>query len=70
MESTNRLIDVYITINAPTDRGKLSQIIIMLQGLMGMKFSEKADPIAQDPAILEFLSFSYTADFGKSLKTI
>ena len=51
------------------DRGKLFKIIKMLYGLMGLQFSEEAEPMGADPAVLEYFIFSFTADFGRSSKT-
>lgn len=51
--------------NTPTDRGNLFKIIKMLYGLMGLPFSEEAEPMDADPAVLEYFIFSFTADFGE-----
>ena len=53
METVNRLTDVLVTMNTPADRGKLFKIIKMLYGLMGLPFSEEAEPMDADPAVLE-----------------
>ena len=45
METINRLTNVLVTMNNPTDRGKLFKIIKLLYGLMGLPFSEEAEPI-------------------------
>ena len=45
METVNRLTDVLVTMNTPADRGKLFKIIKMLYGLMGLPFSEEAEPM-------------------------
>lgn len=50
------------------DRGKLFKIIKMLYGLMGLQFSEEAEPMDADPAVLEYFIFSFTADFGEIIK--
>lgn len=50
METVNRLTDVLVTMNTPADRGKLFKIIKMLYGLMGLPFSEEAEPMDADPA--------------------
>lgn len=68
METINRLTDVLVTMNTPADRGKLFKIIKMLYGLLGMQFSEEADPMDQDPAVLEYFIFSFTADFGEVIR--
>ena len=44
METINRLTNVLVTMNNPTDRGKLFKIIKLLYGLMGLPFSEEAEP--------------------------
>ena len=41
-ETVNRLTDILVTMNTPTDRGKLFKLIKMLYGLMGLQFSEEA----------------------------
>lgn len=68
METINRLTDVLVTMNTPTDRGKLFKIIKMLYGLMGLQFSEEAEPMDADPAVLEYFIFSFTADFGEIIQ--
>jgi len=68
METVNRLTDILITMNTPTDRGKLFKIIKMLYGLMGLPFLEEAEPMDADPAVLEYFIFSFTADFGEIIK--
>lgn len=68
METINRLTDVLVTMNTPADRGKLFKIIKMLYGLLGLQFSEEADPMDQDPAVLEYFIFSFTADFGEVIR--
>ena len=65
METVNRLT---VTMNTPTDRGKLFKIIKMLYGLMGLPFSEEAEPMDADPAVLEYFIFSFTADFGEVIQ--
>lgn len=56
------------TINTPAAREKLFKIIKMLYGLMGLKFSEEAEPMDSDPDVLEYFIFSLTADFGEIIK--
>lgn len=50
-----------VTMNTPADRGKL-------YGLMGLQFSEEAEPMDADPAVLDYFLFSFTADFGEIIK--
>ena len=68
METINRLTDILVSMNTPTDRGKLFKIIKMLYGLMGLQFSEEAEPMGDDPDVLEYFIFSFTADFGEIIK--
>ena len=68
METVNRLTDILVTMNTPADRGKLFKIIKMLYGLMGLQFSEEAEPMDADPAALDYFIFSFTADFGEIIK--
>lgn len=68
METINRLTDILVSMNTPTDRGKLFKIIKMLYGLMGLQFSEEAEPMGADPDVLEYFIFSFTADFGEIIK--
>ena len=35
---------------------------------MGLQFSEEAEPMGADPAVLEYFIFSFTADFGEIIK--
>ena len=70
METVNRLTDVLVTMNTPADRGKLFKIIKMLYGLMGFPFSEEAEPMDADPAVLEYFIFSFTADFGEVIQDL
>ena len=70
METVNRLTDVLVTMNTPADRGKLFKIIKMLYGLMGLPFSEEAEPMDADPAVLEYFIFSFTADFGEVIQDL
>ena len=46
METINRLTDILVSMNTPADRGKLFKIIKMLYGLMGLQFSEEAEPMS------------------------
>ena len=68
MDTINRLTDTLVTMNTPADRGKLFKIIKMLYGLMGLQFSEEAEPMDADPAVLEYFIFSFTAGFGGIIK--
>ena len=68
METINRLTDILVTMNTPADRGKLFKIIKLLYGLVGLQFSDEAEPMDADPAVLEYFIFSFTADFGEIIK--
>lgn len=68
METINRFTDILVSMNTPADRGKLFKIIKMLYGLMGLQFSEEAEPMDADPEVLEHFIFSFTADFGEIIK--
>ena len=70
METVNRLTDILVTMNIPADREKLFKILKMLYGLMGLPFSEEAEPMGADPAVLEYFLFSFTADFGEVIQDI
>ena len=70
METINRLTDILVSMNTPADRGKLFKIIKMLYGLMGLPFSEEAEPMDADPAVLEYFIFSFTADFGEVMQDL
>lgn len=70
METINRLTDVLVTMNTPADREKLFKIIKLLYGLMGLRFSEEAEPMDTDPDVLEYFIFSFTADFGEVMQDI
>ena len=65
METINRLTDVLVSMNTPADRGKLFKI---LYGLMGLPFSDEAEPMDAAPDVLEYFIFSFTADFGEIIK--
>ena len=58
------------TMNNPTDRGKLFKIIKLLYGLMGLPFSEEAEPMDADPDVLEYFIFSFMADFGEAMQDL
>lgn len=70
METVNRLTDILVTMNTPADRGKLFKIIKLLYGLMGLHFSEEAEPMGADPDVLEYFIFSFTADFGEIMQDL
>ena len=70
METVNRLTNVLVTMNTPADREKLFKIIKLLYGLMGLRFSEEAEPMDADPDVLEYFIFSFTADFGEVMQDI
>ena len=63
-------IAVLVTMNNPTDRGKLFKIIKLLYGLMGLPFSEEAEPMDADPDVLEYFIFSFMADFGEVMQEL
>ena len=66
METINRLTDVLVTMNTPADRGKLFKIIKMLYGLMGLPFSEEAEPMDADPARFGILHFFFHGRLWRS----
>ena len=68
METVNRLTDILVTMNTPADRGKLFKIIKLLYGLMGLPFSEEAEPMDADPDVLDYFILSFTADFGELIQ--
>ncbi|UWD49908.1 hypothetical protein NYR90_06620 [Clostridioides difficile] len=70
METVNRLTDILVTMNTPAGRGKLFKIIKMLYGLMGLPFSEEAEPMDADLAVLEYFIFFFTADFGEVMQDL
>ena len=57
METINRLTDILVSMNTPAD-------------LMGLPFSEEAEPMDADPAVLEYFIFSFTADFGEVMQDL
>ena len=67
-ETINRLTVNFVSMNTPTDCGKLFKIIKALYGLIGLQFSAEAEPMGADPAVLEYFIFSFTADFGEIIK--
>ena len=70
METINRLTDVLVSMNTPADRGKLFKIIKMLYGLMGLPFSEEAEPMDAAPTYWNTSSFPLRQILAKSSKTI
>lgn len=70
METINRLTDILVTMNTPTDGAKLFRIVKMLYGLMGLPFSEEAEPMEHDPDALYYFLFSFTADFGEVIQEL
>ena len=68
METINRLTNVLVTMNNPTDRGKLFKIIKLLYGLMGLPFSEEADLWTQTPTFWNTSSFLSWQTLEKSCK--
>ena len=70
METVNRLTDVLVTMNTAAQREKLFKIHTLLYGLMGLRFSDEAEPMAADPDVLECFIFSFTADVGEVMQDI
>ena len=66
METINRLTDVLVSMNTPADRGKLFKIIKMLYGLMGLPFSEEAEPMDAAPDVLEYFILRKAERFFQS----
>ena len=46
------------------------KIIKLLYGLMGLPFSEEAEPMDADPDVLEYFIFSFMADFGEVMQEL
>ena len=67
-DTLNRLTEVLVSMNTPTDRGKLFKIIHMLYGLMGLQFSDEAAYIPTHRDALEYFLFSFILDFGEIIK--
>ena len=61
METINRLTDVLVS---------MFKIIKLLYGLMGLPFSEEAEPMDADPDVLEYFIFSFMADFGEVMQEL
>jgi hypothetical protein len=68
METINRITEVLVSMNTPTDRGKLFKIIQMMYGLMGLQFLDEAAHIPTHHAALEYFIFTFIADFGEIIK--
>jgi hypothetical protein len=68
METINRLTEIFVSMNTPTDRGKLFKIIQALYGLMGLQFSDEAAYISIHKSALEYFIFSFILDFGEIIK--
>jgi hypothetical protein len=67
-DTINRLTEVFVSMNTPTDRGKLFKIIQMLYGLMGLQFSDETAYIPTHKAALEYFVYSFILDFGEIIK--
>ncbi len=65
MEIINRLTDILISMNTPTDREKLFRIIQILYGLLGLQFSEEAAIMTAQQDTLDYFLFSFIVDFGE-----
>ena len=70
METMNRLTEILVSMNTPTDWGKLFKILKMLYGLMGLYFSREAEPMDTDPDALDYFLFSFTASFGEIIQDL
>lgn len=68
MDTINRLTDILVTMNTPTDNGKLFKIVQMLYGLMGLQFPDEAALMSSDQQALEYFLFSFILDFGEVIK--
>ena len=64
METVNRLTDVLVTMNTPADRGKLFKIIKMLYGLMGLPFSEEAEPTGIQRMLESYAGSGFKPEFA------
>ena len=67
-DTVNRMTEVFVSMNTPTDRGKLFRIIQMLYGLVGLQFSDEAAYIPTHKAALEYFIYSFILDFGEIIK--
>ena len=69
--SNHHLRNKELTLKA---KGLLSQMLSLPEDwdytLMGLPFSEEAEPMGADPAVLEYFLFSFTADFGEVIQDI
>ena len=70
METINRLTNILVTMNNPTDRGKLFKIIKLLYGLMGLPFFRGSRAYGRRPRRLEYFIFSFIADFGEVMQEL
>ena len=68
MDTINRLTEVFVSMDNPSDRGKLFKIVQMLYGLMGLRFSDEAAYINTHKAALEYFVFSFITDFGEIIR--
>jgi len=68
MDTINRLTEVFVSMNAPAERGRLFKIIQTLYGLMGLQFSDEAAYMSMHKAALEYFIFSFIIDFGETIK--
>jgi len=67
MDAINRLTHLFLQMNTPKERDRLFQLIQVLYALLGLQFSEEAIPMGSDPAVLDYLLFSFLADLGGML---
>jgi len=68
METINRMTEIFVSMNTPTDRSKLFKIIQTLYGLMGLQFSDEAAYISTHKFALEYFIFSFILDFCEIIK--
>ncbi len=66
METINRLTNVLVTMNNPTDRASCSKIIKLLLWANGLAFSEEAEPMDADPDVLEYFIFFFHGRLWRS----
>jgi len=67
MDAINRLTHLFLQMNTPKERDRLFQLLQALYALLGLQFSEEAIPMGSDPAVLDYLLFSFLADLGGML---
>ncbi|MFR7952441.1 MAG: hypothetical protein ACLU4P_02480 [Ruminococcus sp.] len=70
METVNRLTDVLVTMNTPTDREKLFKIIKCFSGLWACLFPKKPSLWTQTPTFWNTSSFPLLADFGEVMQDL